>query len=100
MIMKRQQFGNFFLLKVFGLVLLIVCFLSAIGVVYTAYLNRLAFNRLQVELTQKNIAQEEWEQLLLQHSALIAHSRVERLAIEELFMETPAKSAVILGSYD
>ena len=77
-------------------VLGVLVVVSAFAVVWSAHLNRQAFDQLQNELMRKNEIQEEWGQLLLQHSTLTAHKRVEKLAREQLDMEAPGKNRIIM----
>ena len=67
---------------------------SALTMTYVSHLNRQAFNQLQTELMIKNELQEEWGQLLLQHSTLTAHGRVDTIARKQLGMDVPDISRV------
>ncbi len=69
---------------------------SAFAVVWSAHLNRQAFDQLQTELMRRNEIQEQWGQLLLQHSTLTAHRRVEKVAREQLDMVAPGKDRIIM----
>ncbi len=69
--------------------------LSGIALSYVAQLNRQSFNQLQSERMRKNALQEEWGQLLLQHSTLTAHGRIENLAREQLNMDVPGKDRIV-----
>ncbi|MCL6268977.1 cell division protein FtsL [Sansalvadorimonas sp. 2012CJ34-2] len=69
---------------------------SAFAVVWSAHLNRVAFDQLQIELMRKNAIQEQWGQLLIQHSTLTAHKRIDKLAREQLEMEAPGKDRIIM----
>lgn len=71
---------------------------SAIAVIYTSHKNRQTFNLYQQQLTQRDELETEWGQLLLEQSALAAHARVERIAIDKLDMKAPNKTQVILVS--
>ncbi len=86
-----QRHINWLLVLVF-----LIAVVSAFGVTYVSHLNRQAFNQLQTELMRKNALQEEWGQLLLQHSTLTAHGRVETLAREQLNMDVPGKNRVFM----
>ncbi|WP_165767120.1 cell division protein FtsL [Parendozoicomonas haliclonae] len=78
------------------LILFLLVLMSAVGVTYTAYLNRQAFHQLQTQLMEKNALQEEWGQLLLQHSTLTSHGRVETIARDQLNMDVPGQSRVLV----
>lgn len=75
-------------------VLVIAVVASALVMTYSSYLNRQAFHQLQTELMMKNELQEEWGQLLLQHSTLTAHRRVDTIARDQLGMDVPPPSQV------
>ena len=75
-------------------VLFIAVVVTALAVTYSSHLNRQAFHQLQTELMIKNELLEEWGQLLLQHSTLTAHGRVDAVAREQLGMDVPAPSQV------
>ena len=57
----------------FGLVVF-----SALAVIYSAFLYRQAFNAQQQLFQQRDALEVEWGQLLLEQSALAAHSRIEK----------------------
>lgn len=78
------------------LVLVLVLIASAIGVVISAHENRRLFNSLSELHTQRDDYQREWSQLLLEQSALSAHSRIERIAGEQLGMVVPGRNNIVL----
>ncbi len=78
------------------LVLVLVLIASAIGVVISAHENRRLFNSLSELHTQRDDYQREWSQLLLEQSALSAHSRIERIAGEQLGMVVPGRNSIVL----
>lgn len=63
---------------------------SALTVVWVGHMNRQQLQAHQAEMVRKYRLEEEWNQLLLQHSTLVAHARVERVARERLAMRFPA----------
>ncbi len=65
---------------------------SALAMTYVAHLNRQAFHQLQTELMIDNDLQEEWGQLLLQHSTLTDPGRVDAIARQQLGMDVPKPS--------
>jgi len=69
-----------------SLLLLVLLFATAIGVVFSAHKSRELFRELEQARYQNNAIQIEWRQLLLERSALSSHVRVESLAREELNM--------------
>lgn len=76
--------GSFFMMLLFVGVLV-----SAIGVSYSAHVNRQLLNTLYNELSERDKAQAEWGRLILEQSTWTAHSRIEALASEQLKMRIP-----------
>ncbi|WPO99186.1 cell division protein FtsL [Pseudomonas sp. HR96] len=76
--------GSFLMLLLFLGVLI-----SAIGVAYSAHLNRQLVNTLYTELNERDKAQAEWGRLILEQSTWTAHSRIETLAADQLKMRIP-----------
>ncbi|WP_407312151.1 cell division protein FtsL [Pseudomonas sp. nanlin1] len=76
--------GSFLMLMLFVAVLI-----SAIGVSYSAHLNRQLLNTLYGELSERDKVQAEWGRLILEQSTWTAHSRIETLATEQLKMRIP-----------
>lgn len=76
--------GSFLMLLLFLAVLV-----SAIGVAYSAHLDRQLINTLYTELNERDKAQAEWGRLILEQSTWTAHSRIETLASEQLKMRVP-----------
>lgn len=73
-----------------------VLVVSAVGVVYSAHENRMLFNELAQLQAQRDGYEREWSQLLLEQSALSAHSRVEARAAQGLDMIVPGKNNIVL----
>ena len=71
------------------LLLYIAVLVSAIGVSYSAHLNRQLLNTLYNELSVQDAAQAEWGRLILEQSTWTAHSRIEALATDQLKMHIP-----------
>lgn len=69
---------------------------SSIGVVVSAHENRELFNTLSQLQGERDQYQREWSQLLLEQSALSAHSRVEALAAQRFGMVVPGKEDIVL----
>lgn len=70
--------------------------MSSVGVVYSAHLNRVLSNDLAQLQEQRDAYQREWSQLLLEQSALSAHSRVENRASQNLDMVVPGRQDIVL----
>ncbi|WP_414058558.1 cell division protein FtsL [Pseudomonas sp. HR96] len=71
------------------LLLFLGVLISAIGVAYSAHLNRQLVNTLYTELNERDKAQAEWGRLILEQSTWTAHSRIETLAADQLKMRIP-----------
>ncbi|MGJ8690268.1 MAG: cell division protein FtsL [Gammaproteobacteria bacterium] len=82
------------------LLLLLCVFASGISVIYTTFKNRYLLNELQQLKTQRNELQVQWGQLLIEQSTFSLESRVERKAIDELAMEVPDISEIVMVRYD
>lgn len=80
-----------------GILAVLVVF-SGLSVIYSAYLYRQLFNEQQQQLQTRDQLQVEWGQLLLEQSALAAHSRVERMVTGKLEMHVPAPSEIVVVS--
>jgi cell division protein FtsL len=70
--------------------LLLAVLISALAVVYTTNLHRLAFVQLQLAEQQSHQLQLQWGQLLLEQASLATPGRVQQLASEKLHMILPA----------
>lgn len=71
---------------------------SALAVTWVGHLNRQQLQARQAEMVKKYRLEEEWNQLLLQHSTMVAHSRVEQLARDRLALRFPDSSQVVVVS--
>ena len=87
--LKPLPGGSFIMLLLFIAVLV-----SAIGVSYSAHLNRQLLNSLYSEMSVRDKAQAEWGRLILEQSTWTAHSRIEQLATERLKMRIPNAAEV------
>lgn len=74
--------------------------LSALLVVYSKHLNRQLFIQLESLMNYRDQLQVEWGRLLLEESTLTAHSRVEQIAREQLKMELPTESKVVIVKHE
>lgn len=78
------------------MLLLVSAVLSALGVIYSAFLYRQAFNHQQQQFQQRDALEVEWGQLLLEQSALAAHSRIETTVTKRLDMYVPAPDEIVV----
>lgn len=72
---------------------------SAIGVAIAAHQNRELYNTLSDLQVERDAYQRQWSQLLLEQSALSAHGRIERKAVEEFDMVVPGREHIVLVPY-
>ena len=80
---------------VIALMLLVIA--TALTVIYIAHQNRqLTYARDQL-LSQRDLLDREWRHLVIEQNALTEHSRVERIAQEQLGMVevTPEREVVV-----
>ncbi len=82
------------------MVLLLCVLVSGLSVIYTTFKNRYLLNELQQLKTQRNELQVQWGQLLIEQSTFSLESRIERKAIDELAMEIPDISEIVMVRYD
>jgi cell division protein FtsL len=83
------------LATLFGLVLSF-----GLSVVYTTHENRFAFNELQELKDQANQLQTEWGQLLIEQSTFGVEGRIEQKAVEQLQMQVPELSKIVMVNHD
>lgn len=80
----------------FATILLVAVLLSALVVVYVKNEQRVAFSELQSATQQADQLDLEWNQLMLEQSALGAPARVQRIAHQHLHMIMPKPERIIL----
>ncbi|KOO14674.1 cell division protein FtsL [Vibrio xuii] len=71
------------------LVLLVLIFASAMGVVFTTHHTRQAITEKDQSMVERERLDNEWRNLLLEETALAEHSRVQAVAKQELDMKRP-----------
>lgn len=69
---------------------------SALAVVFSSYQHRQYFNDYQELAEQRDELQVQWGQLLLEQSALAAHSRIEKVVTKKLGMYVPEPSEIVV----
>tara|TARA_R110002095_G_C4180220_1_gene232851 strand:+ start:518 stop:844 length:327 start_codon:yes stop_codon:yes gene_type:complete len=70
--------------------------LSALSVIYGAFLYRQGFNAQQQLFQQRDALEVEWGQLLLEQSALAAHGRIEKMVTQRLDMYVPSPDEIVV----
>lgn len=84
------------LLKFTIFTLLILIFLSALGLIYTRHQNHLMFMQIQQLSQQRDELNEQWRQLRLEHSTLTQQARIEHLAKQKLNMHVPQPHEIMI----
>jgi len=72
-----------------SLLLMILIFSSAMGVVFATHHSRQAITEKDHTLVERERLDSEWRNLMLEETALAEHSRVQGLAKKELEMKRP-----------
>lgn len=78
------------------LLMLVTLTVSALAVVYSSHLNRTLYGNLTDLQDERDAYQRQWTQLLLEQSALSAHSHVEGRATRELEMKVPVREDIVV----
>lgn len=73
---------------------------SGVSVIYTTFKNRYLLNELQQLKNQRNELQVQWGQLLIEQSTFSLEGRIERKAVDELKMEVPDFSDIVMVRYE
>lgn len=71
------------------LILLIAIFVAAMGIVFSTHNTRSAITEKDQTLVERERLDSEWRNLILEENALAEHSRVQKMAIDELQMKRP-----------
>lgn len=71
------------------LLVLVMIFASAMGVVFTTHHTRQAITEKDQALQERERLDNEWRNLLIEETALAEHSRVQEIAKDELQMKRP-----------
>ena len=80
------------------LVMLLLIFATAMGVVFATHHTREAINHKDMALQERERLDNEWRNLLLEENALSEHSRVQALAKKELDMNRPDSDKEVVVS--
>lgn len=80
------------------IVLGVSLFFSALAIVYVKDTNRQLYLKEQIIASQNEQAQEQYSKLLLEQSALVTSSRIEKVAHQRLAMELPHNHQIRLVS--
>ena len=77
-------------------VLVVLSLASALGVVWVHHEQRKVFADWQSELDRRDRLREEWSMLQLEEGAWAGHSRLERVAGDELEMVFPERDEIVI----
>ena len=80
--------------------LLILIVTSGLAVVLKEHQNRTVFHELQELKDQSNELEVKWGQLLIEQSTFGVEGRVEQKAVDDLKMQLPELSEIIMVSYE
>jgi cell division protein FtsL len=95
--LSRRIFSELYRKNVaISLALVLALIGSALGVVVSSHENRQLFNQLSELHAERDDYQREWSQLLLEESALSAHSGIERRASDQMSMVLPDRNSIVL----
>ncbi len=75
-------------------VFVVVCFLSALAIVYTKHESRKLFVELENLTTERDALNIEWGQLQIEQSTWATHARIERIAVEEMSLIRPLSEEI------
>jgi cell division protein FtsL len=73
---------------------------SGLAVIYVTYKNRNLLNELQQLKNERNALQVQWGQLLIEQSTFSLEGRIERKAFDELQMQVPEFSELVMVRYE
>lgn len=79
------------------IVLMLLVVTTSLSVIYVAHQNRQLTSQRDQLLSKRDLLDREWRHLVVEQNALTEHSRVERIAQEQLGMVdvTPAREVVV-----
>ncbi len=78
------------------MILILLVFISAQGVVYTKHVSRRLYMELQGLQTARDNLEMEWQKLQLEQSTWATHPRVERQARGRLDMQLPLQEQIVV----
>ncbi len=81
---------------VLTIVLVSICFFSALALIYTKHESRKLFIELEQLTYERDELNIEWGQLQIEQSTWATHARIEKVALEELSLARPASSEIFV----
>lgn len=80
-------------------ILLLAILVTAMGVVFNTHETRRSITEKDQSYEERERLDNEWRNLILEENALAEHSRVQKMAIEDLEMKRPdADKEVVISS--
>jgi cell division protein FtsL len=79
---------------VLTIVLVAMCFFSALAMIYTKHESRKLFIELEQLTSERDALNIEWGQLQIEQSTWATHARIEKVALEELSLTRPETSEI------
>ena len=92
----NHRFRGHMLILIF---LLLVSVITALGVIYSSYMNRQLFNELHQLEQRRDDLQVEWGQLSLDQTTWTSHNHVDELVKQSLDMVIPSPADIIVVRY-
>lgn len=77
-------------------VMIAICFFSALALIYTKHESRKLFIELEQLTSERDELNIEWGQLQIEQSTWATHARIEKVAIEELSLARPATTEIFV----
>lgn len=78
------------------IVVVSICFFSALALIYTKHDSRKLFIELEQLTSERDELNIEWGQLQIEQSTWATHARIEKVALEELSLARPASSEIFV----
>ncbi|WP_229638064.1 cell division protein FtsL [Vibrio sp. F74] len=90
---------DIFRIGVVPFILLVAIFITAMGVVFNTHETRRSITEKDQAYEERERLDNEWRNLILEENALAEHSRVQKMAVEDLEMKRPdADKEVVISS--
>jgi cell division protein FtsL len=81
---------------VLTIVLVSICFFSAMALIFTKHESRKLFVELEQLTSERDELNIEWGQLQIEQSTWATHARIEKVAREELSLARPATTEIFV----
>jgi cell division protein FtsL len=78
------------------IVVVSICFVSALALIYTKHESRKLFIELEQLTSERDELNIEWGQLQIEQSTWATHARIEMVALKELSLGRPESSEIFV----